>query len=141
MSPSEYPLARVTKAYVPEPGQAVQLQAGDIVYVGEESPAYPHWVRIRVPDGRKTWIPEAYVRGNDGEEGRILVDYDSRELETKGGEVVTMLLEIFGWAWVRTEDGRAGWLPLDILAPLPAEPADRNTPVIDVAHVVSPIRT
>ena len=113
---SEYPRAKVLKAYTPEPGQAVELQAGDIVYVGEESVAYPHWVRIRVPDGRKTWIPEAYVRGKEGEEGTVLVDYNSRELETKGGETVTVLLEIFSWSWVRTDDGRHGWLPMEILA-------------------------
>jgi hypothetical protein len=117
MATDEYPLALVVKAYTPEPGPPVQLQAGDIVYIGEESPVYPRWVRARVPDGRKTWIPEAYVRGEDGEEGLALVDYDSRELKVEGGEIVRMLLEVWGWVWVRTEDGREGWLPMKTLVP------------------------
>ena len=121
MSPSEYPRARVQSPYTPETGQAVQLQTGDIVIIGEESGPYPHWVRIRVPDGRKTWIPEAYVRGNEGEEGRVLVNYDARELEAKEGEIVTVLLEIFRWGWVRTDDRREGWLPMEILELLPAD--------------------
>lgn len=115
MTPSEYPRARLVKPYAPEPGPPVQLQAGDLVYIGEESLVYPGWVRIRVPDGRKTWAPEAYVRGNEGEEGRVLVDYDARELLVEKGAVVTLLLEIHGWTWVRTDDGREGWLPLETL--------------------------
>ena len=119
MVPSEYARARVAKPYAPEPGQPVQLQAGDIVYIGEESLVYPGWVRIRVPDGRKTWAPEAYVRGREGEEGRFLVDYDARELQVEKDTPVTLLLELRGWTWVRTDDGREGWLPLETLEILP----------------------
>lgn len=141
MSPSDYPRARVVKAHTPEPGAPVQLQAGDIVYIGEESPKYPGWLRLRVPDGRKTWAPEAYVRGNEGEEGRALVDYDARELKSVEGEIVTMLLEVRGWTWVRTEDGREGWVPFDTLEILPGEPPGQGEPAYGPPTVVSPIRT
>jgi hypothetical protein len=141
MAPSDYPRARVVKAYTPEPGQPVQLQAGDIVYIGEESPKYRGWVRVRVPDGRKTWAPEAYVRGREGEEGMALVDYDARELKVAEGEVVTMLLEMRGWTWVRTRDGREGWLPMETLEMLPGEPSDQAEPAHCPPTVVSPIRT
>jgi len=141
MSPSDYPRARVVKAYTPEPGQPVRLQAGDILYIGEESPTYPGWVRVRVPDGRKTWIPEAYVRGREGEEGTALVEYDSRELNVAEGETVTMLLEIRGWTWVRTGDGREGWLPLDLLELLPGVASDQVELASSPPTVVSPIRT
>src|SRR5688572_5279705 len=141
MAPSEYPHARVMKAYTPEPGQPVHLQSGDIVYIGEESPKYRGWVRVRVPDGRKTWAPEAYVRGHEGEEGMALVDYDARELKVAEGEIVTMLLEMRGWTWVRTRDGRTGWLPLETLESLPGQPPDQDEPAYGPPTVVSPIRT
>lgn len=141
MSPSDYPRARVKKAYTPEPGPPVQLQSGDIVYIGEESPKYRGWVRVRVPDGRKTWAPEAYVRGDEGEEGVALVDYDARELKTQEGEVVTMLLEVRGWTWVRTADGREGWVPIDTLEILPGGLDDQGEPAYCPPTVVSPIRT
>jgi hypothetical protein len=141
MVPSEYPHARVVKAYTPEPGQPVHLQAGDIVYIGEESTKYPGWVRVRVPDGRKTWAPEAYVRGREGGEGMALVDYDARELKVADGEIVTMLLEIRGWTWVRTRDGREGWLPIETLEILPGGPPDQGEPAYSPPTVVSPIRT
>lgn len=141
MSMSDYPRARVMKAHTSEPGPPVQLQSGDIVYIGEESPKYPGWVRVRVPDGRKTWAPEAYVRGNEGEEGVAMVEYDARELKTAEGEIVTMLLEIRGWTWVRTEDGREGWVPMDTLEILPGGPDDRGEPAYGPPTVVSPIPT
>ncbi|HET9252909.1 MAG TPA: hypothetical protein VFP58_12420 [Candidatus Eisenbacteria bacterium] len=141
MAPSEYPRARARKPYAPEPGQPVQVQAGDIVYIGEESPVYPGWVRIRVPDGRKTWAPDPYVRGREGEEGRVLVDYDARELAVETGTLVTMLLELRGWTWVRTDDGREGWLPLETLEILSGEPPQRGEPPETPATVISPIRT
>jgi SH3-like domain-containing protein len=111
------PRAMVLKPHTPEPGEAIQLNAGDPVRVGEESAAYPGWVRITAPDGRQTWAPEGYVRGAPGRTGRMLVDYDSTELDVKERDQVTVLLENKGWAWVRTDDGREGWIPLGILGP------------------------
>lgn len=136
MIPSEYPRARVVKPYAPEPGQPVQLQAGDIVYIGEESPVYPGWVRVRVPDGRKTWAPEGYVRGREGGEGRVLVEYDARELQVERDTLVTMLLEYRGWTWVRTDDGREGWLPLETLETFFGEPPPHGEPsATDVSSI------
>jgi SH3-like domain-containing protein len=106
----------VLKPYAPE-GQRVQLNTGDPVRVGDESTAYPGWIRITAPDGRQTWAPEGYVRGASGRPGRMLVDYDSTEVGVKERDEVTVLLENKGWAWVRTDDGREGWLPLEILGP------------------------
>jgi len=115
MTPSDLPRARVIKAHTPNPASAaVFIGPGDPLKIGEESPAYPGWLRATVPDGRSTWIPEAYVQVN-GAKGIARVEYDSRELAVKGGEEVTLLLEYRGWVWVRTEDGREGWLPLDVL--------------------------
>lgn len=107
----------VRKAYTPEPGSRVQLEAGDPVRVGEESAAYPGWIRITAPNGSKTWAPAAYVRGEPGRAGRLLVDYDSTELTVTERDHVTVALEYKGWGWVRTDDGREGWLPLEVLGP------------------------
>lgn len=115
MDDTPLPTAMVLKPHAPE-GQPIQLIAGDPVRVGEESVPYPGWVRITAPDGRGTWVPEGYVRG-EGRAGRMLVDYDSTEVGVKERDQVTVLLENKGWAWVRTDDGREGWLPLEILGP------------------------
>jgi hypothetical protein len=52
-----------------------------------------------------------------GNRGALLTEYDSRELPARRGERVTLLREIAGWAWARAEDGREGWVPLEILEP------------------------
>jgi len=111
------PRAMVLKAYTPEPGSRVQLEAGDPVRVGEESAAYPGWIRITAPNGSKTWAPAGYVRGEPGRPGRLLVDYDSTELTVQERDRVTVALEYKGWAWVRTDDGREGWLAMEVLGP------------------------
>ena len=115
----------VLKSYTPEPGQAVKLGVGDPVRVGEESSAYPGWVRITTPNGSKTWAPEAYVRGVHGGVGMMLVEYDATELAVKERERVTVLLEYKGWAWIRTDDRREGWIPLNVLGPYSVD-WDRN---------------
>jgi len=111
------PRAMVLKAHTPEPGSSVQLEAGDPVRVGEESAAYPGWIRITAPNGSKTWAPIGYVRGEPGRAGRLLVDYDSTELAVKERDRVVIALEYKGWGWARTEDRREGWVPLDVLGP------------------------
>ena len=111
------PRAMVLKAHTPEPGSSVQLEAGDPVRVGEESAAYPGWIRITAPNGSKTWAPIGYVRGEPGRPGRLVVDYDSTELAVKERDRVLVALEYKGWGWVRTEDRREGWVPLDVLGP------------------------
>ena len=111
------PRAMVLKAHTPEPGSSVQLESGDPVRVGEESAAYPGWIRITAPNGSKTWAPIGYVRGEPGRAGRLLVDYDSTELAVKERDRVVVALEYKGWGWVRTEDRREGWVPLDVLGP------------------------
>lgn len=117
------PRAMVLKSYTPEPGAPVQLGPGDPVRVGEESAAYPGWVRITAPNGSKTWAPGAYVRGEPGAKGAMTVEYDSTELAVREREEVTVLLEYKGWAWVRMEGGREGWIPLDVLGPFSSLPA------------------
>ena len=112
------PRAMVLKSYTPEPGSAVQLGVGDTVRVGEVSAAYPGWVRITAPNGSKAWAPEGYVRGEPGTKGAMLVEYDSTELAVAEREEVTLTLEYKGWTWVRTKEGREGWIPLDVLGPL-----------------------
>ena len=74
------PRAMVLKAHTPEPGPSDQLEAGDPVRVGEESAAYPGWIRITAPNGSKTWAPIGYVRGEPGRPGRLLVDYEPEPL-------------------------------------------------------------
>lgn len=39
-------------------------------------------------------------------------DYDAREVAVEPFEVVTVLKEVRGWAWVKKTDGSEGWIPV-----------------------------
>jgi SH3-like domain-containing protein len=106
--------ARVRSPHAPPEDEEIRVYAGDPLTLGPESDSYPGWLRCTDAAGRSSWIPEAYVRRRAGR-GTVLSEYHSRELLAHGGETVTVLREIRGWAWVRAEDGREGWLPLSKL--------------------------
>lgn len=109
-----YPRARVTKAHRPPPDEEIHVYPGDPLTIGKQSGENPDWLRCTTAAGRSSWVPEAYVRWRAGR-GSVLTEYHSRELPARGGETVTLLREVRGWAWVRTEDGLEGWLPLEKL--------------------------
>ena len=110
-----YPRARVARSHEPPLGDlAIQIYPGDTLRIGEESPEYPGWHRATTPAGHSSWVPETHVR-MQGTRGTTLVEFDSRELNVRAGELVTILRELYGWAWVRTEDAREGWVPLEKL--------------------------
>jgi SH3-like domain-containing protein len=110
-----YPRARVTEAHRPTPDEEIHVYPGDAIAIGEESGEYPGWLRCTTAGGRSSWVPEAYVRRRAGR-GTVLTEYHSRELAARGGETVALLRELRGWAWVRSQDGREGWFPLEKLA-------------------------
>ena len=66
---------------------------------------YPHWFPCMI-DGNKTFIPDIYVT-----DGILVQDFNPTELAIEKGEVVTVLNLVYGWIYVRTEDGCKGWLP------------------------------
>lgn len=103
--------ARVKSSHAPPPDEDIRVYPGDPLLLGDESAAYPGWLRCTAAGGRSSWIPEAYVRRAAGR-GTVLTEYRSRELPARGGEAVTVLREMRGWAWVRADDGEEGWLPL-----------------------------
>jgi SH3-like domain-containing protein len=113
------PRARVRGPNVPPAGEEIHVYAGDPLRVGEESGPYPGWFRVTTAAGVSSWMPEAYLRRRRAH-GVVLVEYESRELAMSGGEEVTLLREIAGWFWCRAADGREGWLPGELLEPLPA---------------------
>ena len=113
------PRARVRGPNAPPAGEEIHVYPGDPLRVGEESARYSAWFRVTTPGGISSWMPEAYLRRRGGR-GVALVTYDSTELAVSGGEEVTLLREIAGWAWCRASGGREGWLPGELLQRLPS---------------------
>jgi hypothetical protein len=106
--------ARVRSPHAPPQDEEIRVYPGDALTLGSGSDSYPGWIRCTDASGCSSWIPEAYVRRRAGR-GTVLTEYHSRELPARGGETVTVLRMLRGWAWVRAGDGQAGWLPLEKL--------------------------
>jgi SH3-like domain-containing protein len=71
-----------------------------------------------VASGASAWAPEELLTIS-GTEAVALVDYESTELNTEGGESVRVLFEMLAWAWVKNSAGREGWVPLETLQAKP----------------------
>ena len=63
------------------------------------------------------------ARHLDAESGpaTVQVPYDTTELPTAAGEILTVIShdEVSGWSWVRAASGREGWVPDDTIEAVP----------------------
>jgi len=97
----------------------LQLQAGDVVQVGERDSTWPAFVYVTCDRG-EGWVP---ARNLVETGGRVVVQtrYDTTELPTSIGEVLEVVErdDESGWLWCRNEQGAEGWVPLSTLAESP----------------------
>jgi hypothetical protein len=92
--------------------EAPAFKAGEAVICGKTDPEAPGWTWCASGDGRSAWVPVRIVqRGENSSDGRILEDYDARELTAKAGETLNILTVESGWALVENTSGRRGWIP------------------------------
>lgn len=87
------------------------------IWIGREDIEYPGWFFCKVQASNKEgWVPNSIIqRDSDPHRGTVLADYSARELNVEPGDKVESNRELNGWAWCISEEGVAGWLPLDIL--------------------------
>ena len=110
--------ARVVAAHAPEPEWLARpFDAGEVLEVEREDPSAPDWLLCRQADGAHGWLPKADLEVS-GESATLTTDYDSTELTSEPGDVVSVEREYGGWAWCTTEYGRTGWIPEEKLAPI-----------------------
>jgi hypothetical protein len=98
----------------------IQVAAGQSVRVGEQDTTWPAFVFVTIPGG-SGWVPARHI-DTGAEPAVMLADYDTTELPTTAGELLTVLAvdEPSRWSWVRNGAGREGWVPNDTIGPVPA---------------------
>ena len=105
---------RVVKAHEGSIGDMLVVREGERLAFERRKTEFEGWIWCVSRSGQVAWVPEAWV----SLEGRSCVmrrDYDSTELTVGVGEEVTGALVESGWAWVRTSDGREGWVPVNCI--------------------------
>lgn len=108
--------ARILKTYQTQYPDPIELTTGEVVFLGMKDPDFPGWIwATSAASGKSGWVPEQFL-AMDGSEARSLREYSARELTVSEGDLVTVLDELLGWAWVESEAGARGWVPQTHLA-------------------------
>lgn len=103
--------ARVIERHRTQYTDPIGFRAGEELVLGRRDDQFVGWIWATAPSGKSGWVPiEALAI--EGERGRALHDYTARELDVDVGERVTIARELAGWAWVLSERGGEGWVPL-----------------------------
>ena len=102
--------ARVISAHRAPDRPSIQVAAGDAVTLGERDSDWPQFVWTTLAQGLGGWIPAVLFDREVGE-ATALGDYDTRELHTEIGELVTLHHEQEGWWWAENARGDTGWVP------------------------------
>ncbi len=87
---------------------SVRLRAGEKVRVTDKEETGWIWCISRNELG--AWIPKEYLT-RQGNQGFLLVEYISTELNAKINEKLVCEREIGGWLWCVNSNGEAGWIP------------------------------
>jgi Variant SH3 domain len=111
--------ARMVAKHEPEL-PATDYCKGDAVKLLRRGDEMPEWWYCRGRAG-EGWIPIEFM-DIDGESGRLLRDYTTRELAIEAGAVVTVMECVAGWCFVVDEQLRSGWVLEQAVQPLCKEP-------------------
>jgi hypothetical protein len=101
---------RIVQDYTAQYAAPIRVSAGEFVKVGRQDEEYPGWWWCVGANGKEGWVPGAILElhGNDGV---VLRDYDSTELDVRTGEEVLLHEQINGWSKVTNARGDSGWVP------------------------------
>lgn len=107
---------RAVKAHAIPDRAPLRVSPGQRVTVGEHDTHWPAFVFVTADNG-SGWVPSRYL----GPDGTVLTPYDTTELPTVAGDLLTVLArdDESGWLWVRAAEGREGWVPIDTVEPVP----------------------
>jgi Variant SH3 domain len=96
----------------------LRLSVGQRVTVGQQDTRWPAFVLVTAEAGQG-WVPSRHLELDRASgAATVLVPYDTTELATTVGELLTVVTrdDASGWVWVRAADGRQGWVPADTVA-------------------------
>jgi hypothetical protein len=112
------PRARVVAPHAPDAEWAGRrFGPAEVLEVERDDPAWPDWLLCKLPDGSHAWLPKADLEVR-GDSATLTNEYDSTELNSEAGDIVSIDRTYGGWALCLTGDGRRGWLPEEKLASL-----------------------
>lgn len=99
----------------------IHVVPGQRVRAGKRDGQWPAFVFVTASDGAG-WIPERYLDTSSAP-AVVLTGYDTTELATTAGEVLTLIErdDPGGWAWIRNAAGQEGWVPMSTVEPMPGE--------------------
>lgn len=102
--------ARVVVAHRAPDRPAIRIARGEDVTLGERDRDWPQFVWTTIAEGHGGWVPAALF---DSEQGaaKALSDYDTRELDARADEIVTLHYELAQWWWAENALGMQGWIP------------------------------
>ncbi len=114
--------ARVIAAHRAPDRPSIRVAAGDAVSLGERDSDWPQFVWATLAQGLGGWIPAALFDRDSGT-ATALQDYDTRELSTDIGEIVTLHYPQEDWWWSENASGESGWIPARALEMIEANPS------------------
>ena len=100
----------VTEGHAPVHAQALTAKAGERLRLGRRDDEWPGWIWCTAESGVSSWVPESFL-AIDGQESRLVEDYDATELTVRPGELLALQREVNGWWWATDDQGRMGWVP------------------------------
>jgi SH3-like domain-containing protein len=111
--------ARLRGDYAVQYSDPIAVAEGDAVTVIRRDEQFTRWLWCVGPDGRSGWVPETGLTATEPGPSRMTVTYQATELGARRGEMVEVIHEFDGFAWVESADGRRGWVPVAVLEPAP----------------------
>jgi hypothetical protein len=110
---------RATAAHTIPQRTPIQVRPGQHVRVGQHDTEWPAFVFVTAESG-EGWVPERHL-DTSRDPAVVLTDYDTTVLATTAGEELTLVRsdDPSGWAWVRNDAGREGWVPWRTVEPIP----------------------
>ena len=115
----EMTTVRAVKAHEIPGRRPIQVAAGQRVQVGSQDTTWPAFVFVTTDHG-SGWVPARHIDASSGP-AVMLAPYDTTELATTVGELLTVLVidDTSGWTRAQSGTGREGWVPSETIAPIP----------------------
>lgn len=108
---------RVTKSRLSEVKDPIEVKAGEVIKLIEESDENSDWAGWTLCDSTKAqgWIPTQIIDVL-GELGIVKENYSAIEFDITEGEILNGDIELNGWVWAKKENTNIeSWAPLNHL--------------------------
>ena len=100
----------VTNAYTSQYPDPICFETGAELEVKRGDPQYPGWFWCREASGKEGWVHQSFLTACTGTTTSIRA-YSARELTAVVGERGLLVELLDGWAYIRLDSGREGWIP------------------------------